>query len=197
MRIFKHLYLWKKNISEWNKLDFEFDIPFIFHNSRLDLEKEKNLYLWENKFDIKKNVHITDNLQFHYNYKGKCIPFLLKIENISRIIQKGRHLRRITYFELILTGQTELLFTITTSFVEKLYFLIQVCHKPLDYAMIHLEGIQQLPINKITYFRNLIFYYKKIEKLTYCNKLCYWWRGFITKKKKSMLQFWFLINKKI
>ena len=131
------------------------------------------MYLWENKFDIKKNVHITDNLQFHYNYKGKCIPFLLKIENISRIIQKGRHLRRITYFELILTGQTELLFTITTSFVEKLYFLIQVCHKLLDYAMIHLEGIQQLPINKITYFRNLIFYYKKIEKLTYCNKLCY------------------------
>ena len=101
----------KKNIYEWNKLDFEFDTPFIFHNSRLDLEKETIFDLWENKFDIKKNVHITDNLQFHYNYKGKCIPFLLKIENISGIIQKGRHLPRITYFEPKSTGQTELLFT--------------------------------------------------------------------------------------
>ena len=84
----------KKNIYEWNKLDFEFDTPFIFHNSRLNLEKENFFDLWENKSDTKKNVHITDNLQFHYNYKGKCIPFLLKIENISGIIQKGRHLPR-------------------------------------------------------------------------------------------------------
>ena len=29
----------KKNIYEWNKLDFECDTPFIFHDSRLDLEK--------------------------------------------------------------------------------------------------------------------------------------------------------------
>ena len=70
--------------------------------------------MWENKFNIKENVHITDNLQFHYNYKGKCIPFLLKIENISGIVQKGGHLPGITYFEPISTGQTELLFTITT-----------------------------------------------------------------------------------
>ena len=137
----------KKNIYEWNKLDFEFDTPFIFHNSRLDLEKETIFDLWENKFDIKKNVHITDNLHFHYNYKGKCTPFLLKIENISGIIQKGRHLPRITYFEVISTGQTELLFSISTSFVEKLYDLTQVYHEPLDYEIICLEGIQQLPIN--------------------------------------------------
>ena len=160
----------KKNIYEWNKLDFEFDTPFIFHDSRLDLEKEKIFDLWENKFDIKKNVHITDNLQLHYNYKGKCIPFLLKIENISGIIQKGRHLPRITYFEVISTGQTELLFSISTSFVEKLYDLTQVCHKPLDYGMIRLEGIQRLPINKITYFQNLIVCFEKMEKVTYRNK---------------------------
>ena len=83
---------------------------------RLDLEKEKNSDLWENKFNIRKNVHITDGLQFHYNYKGKCIPFLVKIENINGIIQKVRHFKRITYFELISTGQAELLYDIMSNF---------------------------------------------------------------------------------
>ena len=84
----------KKNIYEWNKLDFEYDTPFVFNDSRLDLEKEKIFDLWERKFDIQKNVHITENLQFHYNYKGKCIPFLLKIENISGVIQKKEDIYR-------------------------------------------------------------------------------------------------------
>ena len=126
----------KKNIYKWIKLDFEYDTPFIFYDSKLNLEKEKIFDLWENKFNIRENVHITDNMQFHYNYKGKCIPFLLKIENISGIIQKGRHLRRVTYFEPISTGQTQLLFTTMTDFVEKLYDLTKVAHKPLDYGMI-------------------------------------------------------------
>ena len=36
--------------------------------------------------------------------------------------------------------------------------------------MIRLEGIQRLPINKITYFRNLIVCFEKMEKVTYRNK---------------------------
>ena len=36
--------------------------------------------------------------------------------------------------------------------------------------LIRLEGIQWLPINKITYFRNMIIYYGKMEKVTYRNK---------------------------
>ena len=78
-----------------------------------------------------------------------------------------------TYFEPISTGQTELLFTITTSFAEKLCDLTKVPHKPLDHAMIQLEGIQRLPINKITYFRNLIVCYEKMEKVTYRDKKKY------------------------
>ena len=36
--------------------------------------------------------------------------------------------------------------------------------------MIRLEGIQRLPINKITYFQNLIVCFEKMEKVTYRNK---------------------------
>ena len=36
--------------------------------------------------------------------------------------------------------------------------------------MIPLEGIQRLPITKITYFQNLIVCYKKMEKVTYRHK---------------------------
>ena len=55
-------------------------------------------------------------------------------------------------------------------FCRKLYDLTKVPHKPLDYAMIPLEGIQRLPITKITYFQNLIVCYKKMEKVTYRHK---------------------------
>ena len=40
--------------------------------------------------------------------------------------------------------------------------------------MICLEGIQQLLINKITYFRNLIVCYEKMEKVTYRTKKKYY-----------------------
>ena len=72
-----------------------------------------------------------------------------------------------TYFESISTGQAELLY----DFEEKLYDLTKIHNnRLLDYGMIRLEGIQRLPINKITYFQNLIVCYENIEKVTYRNK---------------------------
>ena len=45
---------------KWNKLDFEDENPYVFHDSKLDLKKEKNFDLWENEFNIDKKVHINE-----------------------------------------------------------------------------------------------------------------------------------------
>ena len=90
-KIFQSFYFKKKNNGfKWNKLDFdEGKSCFIFHELRLNLQQEKIFNLWENEFNIEKNVHITDGLQIHYKHKQKCLPFLLKIENINGILQNG------------------------------------------------------------------------------------------------------------
>ena len=141
----------KKNIYEWKELEYEYEIPCVFHDTLLDLKKEKKFDLWENKFNIEKNVHLTsDHLDFHYVYNEKCIPFLLKIENICMAVRKGRHLLRITYLELFATGQTELLCQIHPSVVTKLYEMTRSYEMSLDLALIRIEGVGQLPLNKIT-----------------------------------------------
>ena len=98
---FPEFLLQKKNYDfKWNKLDFdEGESCFIFDDSRLHLQNEKIFDLWENEFNIEKNVHITNGLQIHYEHKQKCLPFLLKIENINGILQNGRDLKRMTYFK--------------------------------------------------------------------------------------------------
>ena len=58
---FPEFLLQKKNYGlKWNKLDFdEGESCFIFHDSTLNLQQEKIFDLWENEFNIEKNVHIT------------------------------------------------------------------------------------------------------------------------------------------
>ena len=79
----------KTNCFKWNKLVFEDEEPYIFHDTRLDLTNEKIFDLWKNEFDIGKNVHINTHSQIHYEYKEKCLPFFLKIENINGVITRG------------------------------------------------------------------------------------------------------------
>ena len=107
---FPELLLQKKSYGfKWNKLDFDEDEScFIFNESRLNLQQKKNFDFWENEFNIEKNVHITDGLQIHYEHKQKCLPFLLKIENINGILQNGRDLKRMTYFKPMSLGRASL-----------------------------------------------------------------------------------------
>ena len=91
---FELLPIKKKYSFKWNKLVFEDELPFVFHDTRLNLEREQIFDLWENNFDIEKNVHINEHLQIHYEHEEKCLLFLLRIENINGVIQCGRHLKR-------------------------------------------------------------------------------------------------------
>ena len=92
-----HKYEWKD--LEFNSYINEQKIFSLWHDSLIDINEQKIFDLWEHDFDINKNAHICDNLDFHYIYNGKCIPFLLKIKNCCMMVRKGNHLARIKYLE--------------------------------------------------------------------------------------------------
>ena len=105
---------------------FEDEEPFIFHDTRLNLEDKLIFDLWENSFDIENNVHINDHLQIHYEHNQKCVPFILRIENINSVVQRGRDLKRIDYFNPSSLIQSGLIFDIFARFEDKIYDVLKV-----------------------------------------------------------------------
>ena len=170
---FPELLAIKKNYSfKWEKLISEDEMPYIFQDTRLNLEGEKIFDLWENNFDIEKNVHINENLQIHYEHEQKCLPFLLRIENINGVIQRGKDLKRIYYFKPTSLIQTGLIYEISARFEEKIYDVLKIPHNELldSGGLIRLEYAQKIPRNKVIYFRNLIVCFEKIEKVLHRRK---------------------------
>ena len=69
----------KNNKYEWKDLEFDGldkHTTYIFNDSPIKINEQKIFDLWEPDFDMNKNVHICNNLNFGYNYNGNCIPFL-------------------------------------------------------------------------------------------------------------------------
>ena len=65
---FPELLAIKKNYSfKWEKLLFENEKPYIFHDTKLNLEGEKIFDLWENNFDIEKMFILINIYKFITN----------------------------------------------------------------------------------------------------------------------------------
>ena len=135
------------------------------------------------------DIFCSDNLDFHYaDTNNVCKPFFLKIENCCMTIRKGNHLKRFKYLEPFSIGVSSILWQVRRDFVEKLNELKNEQIIPLDFGYVCIDA-EQLPIEKVTYFRNLIICYEKMEKVTYRNReirdncKCYFRRNFITKEK--------------
>ena len=154
---------------EWKDLEFdalEKNLAYVFHDSLIAINEQKIFDLWEHDFSITKNAHICDNLDFHYVYNEKCIPFLLKIENCCMTLRKGNHLAGIKYLEPSLIGISSSLWQVHSDFVEKLNELTKKTNVLLDSGFIRIDA-GHLPLEKVTYFKNLIICYEKMEKVTY------------------------------
>ena len=167
-----HFLYAKNNKYEWKDLEFDgLDkyTTYIFNDSPIRINEQKIFDMWEHDFDINKNAHICDHLNFHYNYNDQCIPFFLKIKNCCMTITKGNHLKGIKYLEPHSIGISSTLWQIHADFVEKLNKLMKKKIIPLDLGYIRIDA-GHLPIEKITYFKNLIIYYEKMEKVTYKNR---------------------------
>ena len=107
--------------------------------------------MWENNFNIKKTIHINEHLQIHYQNEQKCLPFLLRIENINGVIECGRDLNRVIYFKPTSRIQSGLIYELFAEFENKIYNFLKIsCKELLDNGgLIRLNCTQKIPRNKV------------------------------------------------
>ena len=143
----------------------------IFDDTLINLAEIKPFDLWEHNFNINKFGHIcSDNLDLHYvDTNNVCKPFFLKIENCCMSIRKGNHLKRVKYLQPFSIGVSSILWQVHRDFAKKLKELKNEQIIPIDFGYVRIDA-EQLPIEKVTYLRNLIICYEKMEKVTYRNR---------------------------
>ena len=159
----------KKYSYEWENIDEDYlSNAFIWLDSRIDLNKIKKFNFWKNDFDLEKNLHFTDQKHIHYMDKDVCYPFLLEIENICGIIERGEKEDRGHYFKPTALLQTGYLSDIYSKIEDKMISELNV-----DYNFISdrnkfqiPESAKKLPINQIVYLRNVILAFEKVETKT-------------------------------
>ena len=158
---------YKKNVSsKWEKLEFNNDFKV--------LTDDLTFNLWNNNFDLQKNIHINDNLEIHYKHGEDCVYFKLKIENINGTIERGQ-VERIRYFRPTSLIQTGLIYDIFSVLEDKICEKLDINFLDIiDRAgLIRITCKQRLPLNKVVYFRDLIVIFDRIEKVTYRGKRKY------------------------
>ena len=161
------LFPYKKNVSfKWEKLQLE--------NKDIFLSNNLTLNLWDNNFELEKNIHITDDLKIHYRDGNKCLFFKLKIDNINGTIEKGQ-VEKICYFRPTSLIQTGLIYDIFNALEDK------VCEK-LDInfldiidrsGLLRIDSKQNIPLDKVVYFRDLIVIFDRIDKVNHRGKIKY------------------------
>ena len=158
---------YKKNVSfKWEKLEFNNEFNFLTDGLTFNL--------WNNNFNLQKNIHINENLEIHYKHGEECVYFKLKIENINGTIERGQ-VERIRYFRPTSLIQTGLIYDIFSVLEDKICEKLDINFLDIiDRAgLIRITCKQRLPLNKVVYFRDLIVIFDRIEKVTYRGKRKY------------------------
>ena len=159
----KYSYEWEKIISDDNGR------PYIWHDSLLFLENEKIFDFWKNDFDLEKNLHFTRHNQIHYflEKEEKCVPFILKIEYICGIIDRGEKEDRNHYFKSASLLQTSYVHNIFGKIEDKMTNELNIdYHSIIDSGKFQIDSEKKLPLNQIVYLRNLIIVFEKVEEVT-------------------------------
>ena len=82
---------------------------------------------------------------------------------------KGRHLVRNTYLESNSIGITQVLWKVNIELVVKIFEKTNKNTKMLGNILIRIN-VGRLPLYKITYFKDLVVCYKKVETVKYRGK---------------------------
>ena len=160
----------KKYSYEWERIT-ENDNPYIWLDSMLILKKEKIFDFWKNKFDLSKYLHFSDLKHIHYHLEeeenGKCVPFILKFENICGIIDRGEKEDRNHYFKSSSLLQTSYIHEIFGQIEDKMINDLNInYHSIIDLGKFQIDSEKKLPLSQIIYLRNLIVVFEKVEQVT-------------------------------
>ena len=159
----------KKYSYEWENIDDDYlSNAFIWLDTRLDLKKVKKINFWKNDFDLEKNLHFTDHKHIHYNDMDICYPFLLEIENICGIIDRGEKDDRRHDFKPTALLQTGHLSDIFAKIEDKMVSELNVDYNTIcDSNKFEIpQSAKKLPINQVVYLRNVIIAFEKVETVT-------------------------------
>ena len=159
---------YKKNVSfKWEKLELNNEFNFLTDSLTFNL--------WDNNFNLQKNIHINDNLEIHYKHGEDCVYSKLKIENINGTIERGQ-VERIRYFRPTSLIQTGLIYDIFSVLEDKICEKLNINFLDIiDRAgLIRITCKKRLSLNKVAYFRDLIVIFDRIEKVTYRGKTKYY-----------------------
>ena len=151
---------------EWEKISEE--RPCIWHDSFLSLEDEKVFDFWKNNFDIEKYIHFNNHEQIHYHLieEKKCVPFILKFENVCGIIDRGEKEDRNHYFKPTSLLQTSYIHELFNKVEEKMMIDLNVNYRSIiDTGKFKIDSKKKLPLNQIVYFRNLIVVFEEVQRL--------------------------------
>ena len=161
-------YFAKNNIYNWNELDIDEQEKIVLYE-KFD-ENKKKFDLWEKKFNLD-HIHLSDDLKFHYadHSQELCIAFIINVENLAVTITRGRHLKRQIYLEPFAIGQATSIFNIHSYLMQITNDKLEKKANFLDFSLIRINA-GRLPIDKITYFKDLAIYYEGIEKILYRGK---------------------------
>ena len=166
---------YKKNVSfKYEKLEFDSNDNDDDNNDNDDDDNTICFNLWDNNFNVKEKIHITDDLKIHYKNEGKCLIFKLKIDNINGTIDKGQ-IEKIRYFRPTSLIQTGLIYDIIGAFEDKLCDKLKVSFLDIvdRLGMFRLNCKQDIPLNKVVYLRDLIVVFDRVDKVNYKGKIRY------------------------
>ena len=126
--------------------------------------------LWKNDFDLKRYLHFTDHKHIHYaiddEENGHCVPFLLGIEYICGIIDRGEKEDRKHYFKSSAFLQTGYIHQIFAQIEDKMIDSLSVdYHTITDSGKFEIDSDKKLPISQIVYLKNVVVVFEKVEKV--------------------------------
>ena len=164
---------YKRNVSfKYEKLE----LPNRENDDDDDDDDNENITfnLWDNNFNLQEKIHITDDLKIHYRNENKCLTFNLKFDNVNGTIDKGQ-INGIRYFRPTSLIQTGLVYDIIAVLEDKLCDKLQISFLDIvdRLGMFRLNCKQDIPFNKVVYFRDLIVAFNQVDKINYKGKIKY------------------------
>ena len=164
-------------------MDFELqpykkNVSFIYE--KLELTNENNdkddifFNLWDNNFELKEKIHITDDLKIHYKNENKCLIFKLKIDNINGTIEQGQIEKKI-YFRSTSLIQTGLIYDIMAVLEDKICKKLNISFLDIinRLGMFRINCKQDIPLNKVVYLKDVIVVFDFVDKVNYKGKIKY------------------------
>ena len=130
--------------------------------------------LWDNNFELPKKIHITDDLKIHYRNENKCLVFKLKIDNINGTIQTGQ-VEGLRYFRPTSLIQTGLIYDMFSVLEDKLREKLNISFLDIidRLGLFRINCKQNIPLNKVVYFKDLVVVFDRIDKVNYREKIKY------------------------